>query len=106
MDYTMTAPCSTCPFRSDIMFPLNDGRITEIVHAGDFPCHKTTTAGHADGKNEKACAGLMILLEKENRPNQMMRICERLGMYDRYKLDMNAPVYDSIEEGIDSVEGY
>ena len=28
----------------------------------------------------------------------MMRICERLGLYDRTKLDMDSPVFGSIAE--------
>ena len=44
---------------------------------------------------EAHCAGALILLEKLNLPSQMMRIAERLGMYDRRKLDMLAPVFDS-----------
>lgn len=38
------------------------------------------------------CAGALIFLEKRNRPNQMMRIAERTGSYDRRTLDMKAPV--------------
>jgi hypothetical protein len=38
------------------------------------------------------CAGMLIFLEKRNQPTQMMRICERLGLYDRTKLDMAAKV--------------
>jgi hypothetical protein len=32
------------------------------------------------------------------QPHQMMRIAERLGMYDRTKLKMDAPVYDGVVE--------
>ena len=42
----------------------------------------------------------MILLEKIERPNQLMRIMERLGFYDREKLDMTAPVFDTPKEFI------
>ena len=106
MRYDMTRPCSNCPFRSDKRFPLARGRVVEIINGGSFPCHKTTTAGGADGQDEVACAGLLILLEKENVPNQMMRIAERVGMYDRRKLEMDAPVYDSIGQAILKIEGY
>lgn len=104
MDYSMTKPCDNCPFRSDKFFPLARGRVMGIVRAPSFPCHKTTGEdGEISGK-EKACAGLLILLEKENLPNQMMRISERLGFYDRTKLDMNAPVYKSINDAIAGIE--
>lgn len=32
----------------------------------------------------------------------MMRISERIGMYDRRKLNMDAPVYDSFAEMIEA----
>lgn len=103
MKYTKTAPCDNCPFRSDRPFHLGRGRVREIragLVRGDFPCHKTTVAT-ADGDEMRAtekslhCAGALILLEKLEEPSQMMRICERIGLYDRTKLDMTAPVYDS-----------
>ena len=34
----------------------------------------------------------------QNAPHQMMRICERLGLYDRTKLNMDAPVFGSLAE--------
>ena len=111
MNYNMTKPCDNCPFRSDKHFPLGRGRVLGIIRSGDFPCHKTTLKDDLDGdeegldsNNETACAGLLILLEKENQPNQMMRIAERLGFYDRTKLDMNAPVYDSIRDAVIAIE--
>lgn len=104
MDYSMKKPCDNCPFRSDKPFPLAEGRVEEILGGGSFPCHKTTTEGGTDGKNQKACAGLMILLEKEGQPNQMMRISERLGFYDHTKLDMDAPIYDNIDDCIEGIE--
>lgn len=32
-------------------------------------------------------------MEKDGGPNQMARICERLGLYDHTQLDKTAPVY-------------
>lgn len=93
MDYSMTDPCSRCPFRSDRIFPLMPGRMRGIVEAGSFPCHKTLDEDGEAGESSLSCAGLMILLEKEDRPNQI-----------RTKLNMNAPVYDTIEECIEGVE--
>ncbi len=109
MKYDLTTPCGNCPFRKDRPFHLRAGRVEEIRRGlvrGDFPCHKTTIdIEGGDGTGErmavpesKHCAGALILLEKTEEPSQMMRICERLGFYDRSKLHMNAPVYDSWEE--------
>lgn len=109
MDFTMTVPCNNCPFRSDKHFPLGLGTINKIVNApGTFPCHKTVDYNE-DGdsvvkENSKVCAGYLILLEKEKQPSQMMRIAERLGLYDYTKLDIESPVYDSIKDCIAGVE--
>jgi hypothetical protein len=71
-----------------------------------FSCHKTTK--HDDDgepvrtRNEMHCAGALILIEKEGWSTQMMRIAERLGMYDASKLDMDAPVYDSFRRMADN----
>jgi hypothetical protein len=35
------------------------------------------------------------MLERLDRPNQMMRIAERLRYYDRTKLRMDSPVFES-----------
>jgi hypothetical protein len=114
MNYDLVRPCDNCPFRSDKPFFFSRERAEEIADGitrqqRTFTCHKTTVAcgedeefgGMKDGPNAQHCAGAMILLEKLAQPNQMMRIAERLGMYDRTKLDMDAPVYDSVEEFID-----
>lgn len=99
MNWNKTAPCDNCPFRSDKPFHLSKGRVREIQAGcvrGTFPCHKTTEAGGCeDPKAETHCAGALILMEKLEQPSQMMRIAERLGMYDRTKLKMEFPVYDS-----------
>lgn len=102
--YGLTTPCSNCPFRTDITPYLMPGRVREIERSLDrceFPCHKTTEHDE-DGDvrrsdKEMHCAGALILMEKEGRSSQMMRISERLGMYDHRKLDMAAPVFDTFE---------
>lgn len=107
MNYTKTTPCDNCPFRSDKPFPLTKGRVKVIQHGlvnGEFLCHKTTVEDDAEEGTLKAtdksqhCAGALILLEKLEQPSQMMRIYERFGLYDRRKLQMDAPVYDSWHE--------
>lgn len=102
MHFNLTKPCKHCPFRNDIRPFLSTRRVREIIASligrqESFPCHKTVDYSHDDDgrvtSKSEHCAGAMILLEKLGKPNQMMRICERLGLYDRRKLDMNAPVY-------------
>jgi hypothetical protein len=94
MKYTLTEPCDECPFLVGSGFVKSN----LMRHAsGEFACHKTCyideeTGNYEPRKNSPHCAGALILLEKRNKPHQMMRICERLGLYDRRKLNMDAKV--------------
>lgn len=93
MKYTLTTPCAQCPFlESMVGFSVEQ---LEGFASGSFHCHQTGTWRR--GKAERlpgslACAGALIYLEKRERSNQMMRIMERLGFYDRSKLNMQAAV--------------
>lgn len=94
MNYKMTTPCDACPFLIGSGFTFK----SLAMHArGEFGCHKACDLNEDSGHyepHEKTphCAGALIFLEKRDKPHQMMRICERIGVYDRSKLDMNAPV--------------
>jgi len=95
----MTTPCGACPFLKKYAHAFTLRRLEEFA-AGEFPCHKT--AAEEEGEDGSVsfvarreslhCAGALIFNEKRERPNQMMRICERLGMYDAAGLDMSADV--------------
>jgi hypothetical protein len=115
--YGLINPCSNCPFRTDVKPYLRAERVEEIergLERGEFYCHKTTQHKDTDGDDdvvgyrkagsEMHCAGALILLEKLERPSQMMRIAERLRMYDPSKLNMAAPVYDTFEDMIEAQE--
>ena len=96
MKYTMTTPCDECPFLKKWERGYSLKRLNEFV-SNTFPCHKTAEVNEEDGTFEtKAesvhCAGSLIYNEKRNNPNQMMRIAERLGMYDRTKLNMKSKI--------------
>lgn len=97
MKYDLRKPCNNCPFRSDVKPYIRSERVEEIIGV-PFACHKTTKfddeGEHLEHDEERHCAGSLILHEKMNQPHQMMRIMERLGFYDRKKLDMEAAVYD------------
>jgi len=104
MKFDLTHPCKDCPYRTDVVPYLKQDRAEEIIHEitenqKTFTCHKTT---ELDDRNRQHCAGALILLEKNNEPNQMMRIAERLRYYDRTKLKMSAPVFDTYQEFIDA----
>jgi hypothetical protein len=98
MHYTMTTPCAQCPFLKKHASHYDVDRLNEFL-SGEFPCHKSAELaenemGGAYEATEDSvhCAGALIALEKRDMPHQMMRIMERLGMYDRTKLNMAAPV--------------
>lgn len=97
MKFDLKTPCKDCPFikSSSTNMTLAEGRIEEIVDdirdGMTFTCHKTLEKP----KNEQQhCGGALIFLEKENRPNQMMRIAERIGVYDYRKLNMNVDLIE------------
>lgn len=106
--YTLTGPCSNCPFRNDQPSYLRPDRVAEIGDAlldgQDFWCHKTVDysdapdASSRDGVvgRTRACGGAMATLLNEGRSTQMKRITERLGL-PVADTDPEAPVYESIE---------
>lgn len=102
MKMDLRSPCADCPYRTDKPGYLTKGRVRELKRAlideqATFSCHKTDRGKGADPQH---CAGALILLEKLGKPNQWMRIAERLGIYDHYKLNMDAPIFDSFEDMI------
>lgn len=94
MNYKLTTPCDECPFLKWSGFTF---RSLQEHASGEFGCHKACKVNEDTGmfeakKNTPHCAGALIFLEKQGKSHQMMRICERIGLYDRTKLDMDAPV--------------
>lgn len=114
--YDLVKPCTHCPFRNDIEPYLRKAGVRamrKLLDRGEFYCHETTSKeDNEDDENPsefcrpdadaKHCAGALILLEKEEAPSQMMRICERISMYDPTALDMDAPVYESWDDMIEA----
>lgn len=100
MNYKLRTPCDACPFLIGSGFTY----ASLVMHSrGEFGCHKACNLDDETGTYEPHnktphCAGALIFLEKQNKPHQMMRICERLRgkdgepMYDASKLDMAANV--------------
>lgn len=95
MHFDLKTPCKDCPFilNSSTNSTLRKGRLEEIVDdirtGSSFICHKTIQEYTDKPVKEQHCAGALIFLEREDNPNQMMRIAERIGFYDRQKLDIN-----------------
>src|ERR1041385_6471860 len=112
-EYGLITPCANCPFRTDIRPYITVARVREILSSqGEFHCHKTIEVGDSandrdetwgevlDDTKAQVCAGFLICLEHDEAPNQMMRIAERLGLYDASKLRMDAPVYRGMDAAI------
>ncbi len=96
MTYDLTSPCGACPFLKKFAHGFTLRRLEEHAE-GSFHCHQTGTTDEETGDfvptpKSKHCAGALIFLEKRGRSNQMMRISERLGLYDRTRLNMQADV--------------
>ena len=96
MTFDLTSPCSQCPFLEKMAHGFTIERLEEFA-SGTFHCHRTGTNDDETGDfvslpDSLHCAGALIFLEKQHRPNQMMRIGERLGLYDHRRLNMAAPV--------------
>lgn len=129
MKYELTGPCRNCPFRNDTPTYLRAERAEEIsdslMSGSTFPCHKTVdyTSSDEDTGDEGAdddgegadddgegrltersqsCGGAMATMERNGFANQMMRIAERLGLYDANKIDPAAPVYSSLHEWVEA----
>jgi hypothetical protein len=95
MIYTMTTPCAECPFLKENRLGFTLSRLKQHA-SGEFGCHKACEVDEdgvfrADDRTPH-CAGALIFLEKRDQSHQMMRIAERLGLYDRTKLNMKAPI--------------
>jgi hypothetical protein len=107
VSFKLRRPCPRCPFRTDIEGYLRPERASEIgkdlERGSTFWCHETTVYDEdADemtgGPESQFCAGALIMFERQRTANQSMRIGGRLGLYDPDKLDMSAPVVESVEE--------
>ncbi len=111
--YDMKTPCAECPFRNDRKPYITPERYEELRDSdGEFHCHKTVDYDDDEDhegenivtKQSKICAGFLIINEHSEKPNQMMRICERIGIYDRRDLDMDSSVYDDWDQLIAEAE--
>lgn len=99
--FKLTRPCADCPFRKGYgeTFGLRPARLVEIKNAPAFQCHKTVdydeTWRGSPGDRPQQCAGLMAVLHRENKPNQMMQVAERLEHFDPSKLDPDHEAYET-----------
>lgn len=109
MHYDLYVPCSTCPFLRKGGIRLTKQRVLDIAgnmllpHGKTFACHKTTIesdGGLTEGPSSRHCAGALIFAEKNQNATQMMRIAERLRMYDARKLMSKKEVCDLVFDSV------
>lgn len=106
--FDLKRPCANCPFRIGMgsQFRLPQSRLREIVAATAFQCHKTVDYEHFEdeaaraGDRPQQCAGLMAVLYRSGRDNQIMQVAERLLGYDAGQLDPRGEAYASVEQAM------
>ncbi len=91
--FDMKRACVNCPFRKGQgeLFKLRPKRLKEIFDATAFQCHKTL-----EGKPQQ-CVGVMSLLIRERKPNQIMQVAFRFGALKSTDIEHDG-IYDSIEQ--------
>jgi hypothetical protein len=104
----MRSPCDDCPFtRGPRAIRLSAERVDEIAGnmlspgGSTFSCHKTVEHDDDDEPIQTDavhCAGALIFAEKNGNTTQMMRIAERLRLYDHRRLTRRDTVFDTIDE--------
>ena len=111
--YALTHACGNCPFRKDREFYLDPRRAEEIAESlrsdADFSCHKTLDyqdEGPQKTDRTNACAGALKTIINGGREdisrNAPMQIAERLGYFVPDRLDPDMPVYDNLDEWVQS----
>jgi hypothetical protein len=114
MHFDLLRPCSNCPFLKEGGVRLTEARVSEIAggmlstQGHTFACHKTTSPSEngsdmLETKDSRHCAGALIFAEKNENATQMMRIAERLGMYDPRKMMSDQAAVDSVFADLDEM---
>ncbi|NEI52701.1 hypothetical protein GR217_34345 [Rhizobium leguminosarum] len=103
--FDLKRPCRNCPFRQGQgeRFRLHPDRLRDIVEAPAFQCHKTVDYSEdepAPGDRPQQCAGLMAVLHRSDRPNQIMQVASRISDFDPAALDPDGEAYQSLEEAM------
>ena len=120
MKYDLKTPCHNCPFLVEGGIRLSgDARVREVAFSsgGEFPCHKTTVRGEdEDGEEDlvatrqsQVCAGAITFayFSEDGYPGQMMRIAERLKLFNPADWEHNADVvFPDLESMIEASESH
>lgn len=114
--FDLKRPCVNCPFRlgQGSRFALHPDRLRAIIDGVAFQCHKTVDYAEWEDEEKRSgdrpqqCAGLMAVLHRSNRHNQIMQLAERLTDFDPATVDPAGEAYASVEEAtrahVDGVE--
>lgn len=103
--FDLKRPCVNCPFRigQGSRFQLHPDRLAGIFEAPAFQCHKTVDYSNdapASGDRPQQCAGLMAVLHRDDRHNQIMQVAGRISDFDAAALDPDGVAYSSIAAAI------
>ena len=104
--FKLKRPCKRCPFRKDMghTYLFSRDRVREIVTGTAFQCHATVDYSEdwqgQPGDTPQQCAGLMAVLHRSGRPNQIMQVAIRTGHLDPATLDPDGEAYDSIKDAM------
>lgn len=110
--FDLKKPCDKCPFRKTAQKRwLGRQRATEIAEGigGDthasFSCHKTNGFDRngvtTEIETSQHCAGAMIVLDKINNPNIMMRRGAIHKVFDAGQLKDKTKVFDTLGEFVE-----
>jgi hypothetical protein len=94
MSWRVKEPCVDCPFNNSgagahLRKSLGVRRwqqiTSDLLHDGNFYCHKTTGEeddfGNVDTRGALICAGALAWQDSHNVSSQYARICERLNYF-------------------------
>lgn len=106
--FDITRPCVDCPARkgNGEKYRMRRSRLESILEAPAFQCHKTVEYLESDdddyasrpGDRPQQCAGMMAVMERSGRRNEIMQVAIRLDELDPADLDPRGESYDSIED--------
>lgn len=119
MNFFLKTPCNNCPFRRDVKFCLHPERRQEIAdalrHDMTFSCHKTVdysdewndSSTHIPTEDEQHCAGALIVLNRSGElfNNFLYRLAVWAKLFDPDKLNMHAPVFDTLDQFVEADDG-
>lgn len=104
--FDLKHPCANCPFRKGVgsLFQLGERRVRDIAAAPAFQCHKTVDYSGDDkppaGDRPQQCAGLIAVLHRSDRDNQITQVAERLLGYDPGRVDPRREAYDDLDQAL------